>query len=98
MANEYVKEDLFSKESYRYLYDAKETRNDSSYTYSMTFSEETAEELILQAEKFIDEVETSLNILIITKLIDVKIPDYNFFIFLIFMFKSNVFILFKSNY
>ena len=47
-------------ESYRYLYDAKETRNDSSYTYSMTFSEETAEELILQAEKFIDEVETLL--------------------------------------
>ena len=60
LAKEYVKEGLFSKESYRYLYDAKETRNDSSYTYSMTFSEETAEELILQAEKFIDEVETLL--------------------------------------
>ena len=60
LAKEYVKEGLFSKESYRYLYDAKETINGSSYTYSMTFSEETAEELILQAEKFIDEVETLL--------------------------------------
>ena len=60
LAKEYVNEGLFSKESYRYLYNAKETRNDSSYTYSMIFSQETAGELILQAEKFIAEVETLL--------------------------------------
>ena len=42
LAKEYVKEGLFSKESYDYFYNARETRNDASYTYSMTFDEETA--------------------------------------------------------
>ena len=60
LAKEYVKEGLFSKETYGYLYDARETRNDSSYGYSKTFTEEDAEKLILQAEKFINEVETLL--------------------------------------
>ena len=60
LAKEYVKTGLFSKESYGYLYDAREIRNDSSYGYSKTFSEEDAESLILQAEKFINEVETLL--------------------------------------
>lgn len=60
LAKEYVKEGLFSKETYGYLYDARETRNDSSYGYSKTFSEETAYELISQAEKFINEVENLL--------------------------------------
>ena len=58
LAKEYVKTGLFSKESYGYLYYARETRNDSSYDYSKTFTEEDAEKLILQAEKFINEVET----------------------------------------
>lgn len=60
LAKEYVKTGLLSKETYGYLYDARETRNDSSYGYSKTFTEEDAEELILQAEKFINEVETLL--------------------------------------
>lgn len=60
LANEYVKTGLFSKESYNFLYNARETRNDSSYDYSRTFSDEDAETLILQAEKFIHEVETLL--------------------------------------
>ena len=60
LAKEYVKTGLLSKETYGYLYDARETRNDSSYDYSKTFTEEDAEELILQAEKFINEVETLL--------------------------------------
>ena len=60
LAKEYVKEGLFSKKSYKYLYDARETRNDSSYGYSITFSKGTAEELIFQAEEFIYEVETLL--------------------------------------
>ena len=58
LAKEYVKEGLLSKESYGFLYDACETRNDSSYGYSKTFTEEGAETIILQAEKFINEVET----------------------------------------
>ena len=58
LAKEYVKTGLLSKESYGYLYDSRETRNDSSYGYSKTFAEEDAEKLILQAEKFINEVET----------------------------------------
>lgn len=60
LAKEYVKEGLFSKKSYDYFYKARETRIDSSYEYSITFSEETAKELILQAEEFINEVETLL--------------------------------------
>ena len=60
LAREYVKEGMLSKESYGYLYDAREIRNDSSYGYSKTFTEEDAEKLILQAEKFINEVETLL--------------------------------------
>lgn len=60
LAKEYVKTGLLSKKTYGYLYDARETRNDSSYGYSKTFTEEDAEELILQAEKFINEVETLL--------------------------------------
>ena len=60
LAKEYVKEGLFSKESYSYLYDGRETRNDSSYGYSKIFTEKDAETLILQAEKFINEVETLL--------------------------------------
>ncbi len=59
LAKEYVKTGLLSKETYGYLYDARETRNDSSYGYSKTFTED-AEKLILQAEKFINEVETLL--------------------------------------
>lgn len=55
-----MKTGLFSKESYNFLYNARETRNDSSYDYSRTFSDEDAETLILQAEKFINEVETLL--------------------------------------
>lgn len=58
LAKEYIKDGLFSKKSYSYLYNASETRNDSSYGYSVIFSQETAEELLLQAKKFIDEVET----------------------------------------
>ena len=60
LAKEYVKTGLLSKESYDSLYESRETRNDSSYDYSKTFSEEEAENLILQAEKFINEVETLL--------------------------------------
>ena len=60
LAKEYVKEGLHSKESYGFLYDARETRNDSSYGYSKTFTEGGAETIILQAEKFINEVETLL--------------------------------------
>ncbi|WP_295723724.1 HEPN domain-containing protein [uncultured Methanobrevibacter sp.] len=56
LAKEYVKEGLLSKESYDYLYDGRTLRNKSSYDYSTVFSEELAEELILQAETFIDEV------------------------------------------
>ena len=60
LAKEYVKTGLLSKETYGYLYDARETRNDSSYGYSKNFTEEDAETLILHAEKFINEVETIL--------------------------------------
>ena len=60
LAKEYVKTGLLSKESYNFLYNARETRNDSSYDYSRTFSDEDAETLILQAEKFINEVESLL--------------------------------------
>lgn len=60
LAKEYVKEGLLSKEAYDYLYDGRTLRNKSSYDYSLVFSEELAEELILQAEKFIDEVEQLL--------------------------------------
>ena len=42
------------------IYDGRTLRNKSSYDYSVVFSEELAEELILQAEKFIDEVEQLL--------------------------------------
>ena len=60
LAKEYVKTGLLSKESYGSLYNSRETRNDSSYDYSKTFSEDEAENLILQAEKFINEVEALL--------------------------------------
>lgn len=60
LAKEYVKEGLFSKEIYDYMHDAIAIRNDSSYDYSAIFSEEIAEELILQAEVFLDEVERLL--------------------------------------
>ena len=60
LAKEYVRNGLFSKESYAFLYDARETRNDSGYGYSKTFSEEDALKLILQAEKFIEEAESLL--------------------------------------
>ena len=60
LAKEYVKTGLLSKESYNFIYNARETRNDSSYDYSRTFSDEDAETLILQAEKFINEVESLL--------------------------------------
>ena len=60
LAKEYVQTGLLSKESYNFLYNARETRNDSSYDYSRTFSDEDAETLFLQAEKFINEVETLL--------------------------------------
>lgn len=46
--------------TYYYLYDAKTIRNKSSYDYSIVFSEKLAKELLLQAEIFIDEVETLL--------------------------------------
>ena len=60
LAKEYVKTGLLDKETYNYLYNARETRNDSSYDYSKTFTEEDAENLILQAKKFINESETLL--------------------------------------
>ena len=60
LAKEYVKEGLLSKKSYDCLYDAREDRNDSSYGYSKTFSQEKAQELILQAVNFIKEVEELL--------------------------------------
>ncbi|WP_297981744.1 HEPN domain-containing protein [uncultured Methanobrevibacter sp.] len=60
LGKEYVKEGLLSRESYRYIYDARSMRNKSSYDYSMTFTEELAEELILNAEKFISETESIL--------------------------------------
>lgn len=60
MGKEYVKEGLFSKESYNYIYEARFIRNKSSYDFSMDFDEDLAKELILQAEKFIAEVETLL--------------------------------------
>ena len=60
LAKEYVKTGLLSRESYYFIYNARETRNDSSYDYSRTFSDEDAETLILQAEKFINEVESLL--------------------------------------
>lgn len=37
-----------------------ELRNDSSYNYSRVFTEDMANELIEEAEKFIAEVETLL--------------------------------------
>lgn len=60
LAKEYVKEGLFSKESYDYLYDGRTLRNKSSYDYSIVFTEELAKELIVQTEKFINEVEMLL--------------------------------------
>lgn len=60
LGKEYVKEGLFSKESYNYIYEARSIRNKSSYDFSMDFDEDLAKELILQAEKFIAEVETLL--------------------------------------
>lgn len=60
LGKEYVKEGLLSRESYRYIYDARSIRNKSSYDYSMNFTEELAEELILNVEKFISEVESLL--------------------------------------
>lgn len=60
LGKEYVKEGLLSRESYRYIYDARSIRNKSSYDYSMNFTEELAEELILNAEKFISEAESIL--------------------------------------
>lgn len=59
-AKEYVRNVLFSRRSFGFLYDARETRNDSSYGYSKIFSQEDAQVLISQAEEFIDEVETLL--------------------------------------
>ena len=60
LAKEYVKCGLLNKETYDYFYDARTLRNKSSYDYSVVFSEELAKELILEAEKFIDEVESLL--------------------------------------
>ena len=60
LAKEYVKTGLLSKENYDSLYDAMELRNDSSYNYSRVFTEDMANELIEEAEKFIAEVETLL--------------------------------------
>lgn len=57
LAKKYVKENLLSKESYDYLYDTITIRNKFSCDYAVVFSEELTEELILQAEKFIAEVE-----------------------------------------
>ena len=54
---------MLNKETYDYFYDARTLRNKSSYDYSVVFSEELAKELILEAEKFIDEVESLLWIL-----------------------------------
>lgn len=42
LTKEYVKEGLFSKESYDYLYDGRTLRNKSSYDYSIVFTEELA--------------------------------------------------------
>ena len=60
LAKEYVKKGLLSKEAYDYLYDSRTLSNKSSYDYSLVFSEELTEKHILQAKKFIDEVEQLL--------------------------------------
>lgn len=60
LAKEYVKEGLMSKETYDYLYDARTIRNKSSYDYATVFSEELAEEIMVHAETFINEVESLL--------------------------------------
>lgn len=60
LAKEYVKEGLFSKESYNYLDYARTMRNKSSYACGIVFSEDLAREIISHAEKFLDEVEQLL--------------------------------------
>ena len=60
LGKEYVKTGLLSKETYEFLNGGMADRNKSSYDYSMNFTEELAEELILNAEKFISEVESIL--------------------------------------
>lgn len=74
-----LKKGLLSKEAYDYLYDGRTLRNKSSYDYSLVFSEELAEELILQAEKFIDEVEQLLwfFLIILLKFVVVLLYFYN---------------------
>lgn len=53
-----VKNGKFSRKSYGYLYDARDLRNKASYDFSAVFSRELAEELISEAEEFIEEVES----------------------------------------
>ena len=60
LGKEYVKEGLFSKKFYDYIYEAKQYGIDASYNYSAIFSEDLAQELISHAEEFLDEVEQLL--------------------------------------
>lgn len=62
LAKEYVKTRLLSKESYDFLYNGRETRNDSSYDYSKIFTEEDAENLILEAVNY--KILDNINIII----------------------------------
>ena len=55
-----VKKGVFSRQCYGYLYDARDIRNKSSYDFSAVFSRELAEEIICNAEEFIQEIESIL--------------------------------------
>ena len=60
IAKEYVKQGLLSKETYEFLNGGMADRNKSSYDYSAVFNEETAEEYIFKAKRFISEAEVLL--------------------------------------
>ena len=60
IAKEYVKPGLLSKETYEFLNGGMADRNKSSYDYSAVFNEETAEEYIFKAKRFISEAEVLL--------------------------------------
>lgn len=56
----YVKEGVFSRKCYSYIHDARDIRNQSSYDFSAVFSRELAEELLVHAEEFVQEIESLL--------------------------------------
>ena len=52
--------DCCLKETYEFLNGGMADRNKSSYDYSAVFNEETAEEYIFKAKRFISEAEVLL--------------------------------------